>query len=60
MGFMDDAITVMEPTREEVSLEVPVCVVRSGIIDRDLSSLVVTRQRDDVQLNRQAIGIYIT
>ena len=59
MGFMDDNITVIEPKEEEVSLEVPVCVVRTGIIDRDILLVVVTQQRDDVPFIQQAIGIYI-
>ena len=58
VGFIDDNITVLEPMREEVSLEELVCVVRTGIIDRDILLLVVTQQRDDVPLIHQAIGIY--
>ena len=57
VGFMDENITVREPESGEVLLEL--CVVRTGIIDRDLSLLVVTQQRNDIELNQRAIGIYI-
>ena len=57
VGFIDDSITVMEPMSGEVLQEV--CVIRTGIMDRDLFLLVVTQQRNDIELNQRAIGIYI-
>ena len=57
VGFMNDSITVREPESGEVLQEV--CVIRTGIIDRDLSLLVATQQRNDIELNQRAIGICI-